>query len=114
MLDVRFDRQFRTPYSEGYFIIEEVTRIGVIELHFTGVNVHATLILERELERADIVKLIEQIDDDLVMTADTPREDLLVSVYSGKDIGFYNDDIIEEESDYLDDDIDETAEESAD
>ena len=100
MDDIRFDRQFRTPSSEGYFIVQGSTRLGIVDLHFTTTNVRATLILERELERDALVKLIEQIDEDLVLSADVPRDDLLVSVYIGHDAGFLNDDSMSEESDF--------------
>lgn len=104
MDDIRFDRQFRTPSSEGYFIVQANTRLGIVDLHFTTTNVRATLILERELEREDIVKLIEQIDEDLVLSADIPRDDLLVSVYVGHDGGFFNDESLAEGDDFLDED----------
>lgn len=91
MEDVRFDRQFRTPTSEGYHMMIGTTRIGTVDLHFTSTTVHCTLVLERDLERDDLAKLIEQIDEDLVLSADTPRDDFLVSVYRGKEMGFYND-----------------------
>jgi hypothetical protein len=110
MPEVRFDRQFRTPSSEGYFIVEGSTRLGIVDLHFTATNVRATLILERELGREDLLKLIEQIDEDLVLSADVPRDDLLVSVYIGHDAGFFNDETLSEEGDYLDDDEDEMDE----
>ena len=54
--------------------------------------------VERELEEAELTKLIEQIDEDLVLSADMPREDFLVSVYVGKDVGFYSDDYFTEEN----------------
>jgi hypothetical protein len=92
MDDVRFDRQFRTSTSEGYYLVLNTTRIGSLDLHFTSTTVHCTLVLERELPSADLAKLIEQIDEDLVLSADTPRDDFLVSVYQGKEVGFYNDD----------------------
>lgn len=91
MEDVRFDRQFRTPNSEGYHMMIGTTRVGTVDLHFTSTTVHCTLVLERDLERDDLAKLIEQIDEDLVLSADTPRDDFLVSVYRGKELGFYND-----------------------
>ncbi len=91
MEDVRFDRQFRTPNSEGYHLMLGTTRIGTVDLHFTSTTVHCTLVIERDLERQDLAKLIEQIDEDLVLSADTPRDDFLVSVYRGREIGFYND-----------------------
>jgi hypothetical protein len=91
MEDVRFDRQFRTPNSEGYHMMLGTTRVGTVDLHFTSTTVHCTLVLERDLERNDLAKLIEQIDEDLVLSADTPRDDFLVSVYRGHETGFFND-----------------------
>ena len=43
--------------------------------------------------------MIEQIDEDLVWSADMTREDFLVSVYVGKDVGFYSDDYFDEDED---------------
>src|SRR5690348_4165949 len=114
MDDIRFERHFRTPYSEGYYImqgnsLQSNNRLGTVDIHFTSTNVHGTLILERELEEVDLTKLIEQIDEDLVLSADMPRDDFLVSVYVGRDVGFYSDDtFLEENSDGSDfDDEDE-------
>lgn len=103
MEDIRFERHFRTPSSEGYYIMEgsspqNSNRLGTVDLHFTTTAVHGTLILERELEEADVAKLIEQIDEDLVLSADVQRDDFLVSVYVGKDVGFYSDEYFAEES----------------
>src|SRR5262245_41506075 len=91
MEDVRFDRQFRTPYSEGYHMMLGTTRVGTVDLHFTSTTVHCTLVIERELATADLAKLIEQIDEDLVLSADTPRDDFLVNVYLGRELGFFTD-----------------------
>ncbi|TMC21920.1 MAG: hypothetical protein E6J33_03115 [Chloroflexi bacterium] len=103
MDDIRFERHFRTPYSEGYYImqgnsLQSNNRLGTVDIHFTTTAVHGTLILERELEEADLTKLIEQIDEDLVLSADMPRDDFLVSVYVGKDVGFYSDEYFAEEN----------------
>ena len=83
-------------------------RLGTVDIHFTSTAVHGTLILERELEEVELTKLIEQIDEDLVLSADMPRDDFLVSVYVGKDVGFYRDEYFAEEPesdlDFNDDD----------
>ena len=79
--------------------VQSNNRLGTVDIHFTTTAVHGTLILERELEEADLTKLIEQIDEDLVLSADMPRDDFLVSVYVGKDVGFYSDEYFAEESD---------------
>jgi hypothetical protein len=114
MDDIRFERHFRTPYSESYYImqggsLQTNSRLGTIDIHFTTTNVHGTLILERELEETDLSKLIEQIDEDLVLSADMPREDFLVSVYIGKDVGFYSDEYFAEDNEnelgYTEDDM---------
>lgn len=110
MDDLRFDRQFRTSSSEGYFIVQNMTRIGVVDIHFTHSNVRATLILEQELEHEDLLKLIEQLDEDLVLSADVAREDLLVSVYVGRDAGFFNDETVSDELGFDDDELDEEEE----
>ncbi|MEO7001627.1 MAG: hypothetical protein ABI068_07475 [Ktedonobacterales bacterium] len=89
--DIRFDRHFRTPSSEGYYIIRNGERSAALDLHFTATTVHATLVLEHELERTLLARLIEQIDEDLVLSADTPRDDFVVNVYQGQEIGFYSD-----------------------
>ena len=75
-------------------------RLGTIDIHFTTNAVHCTLILESsDLEEADITKLIQQIDEDIVLSANMPRDDFLVSVFIGKDVGFYNDDYFAEDGD---------------
>lgn len=111
MEDIRFDRQFRTPSSEGYFIVQQDMRLGIVDLHFTATNVRATLILERELERDNMVKLIEQIDEDLVLSADVPRDDLLVSVYIGHDAGFFNDETLTDDDELFADEIEDEEDE---
>ena len=77
--------------------LQSNNRLGTVDIHFTTTAVHGTLILERELEETDLTKLIEQIDEDLVLSADMPRDDFLVSVYVGKDVGFYSDEYFAEE-----------------
>ena len=88
---LRFDRHFRTASSEGYHVMRESERIATVDLHFTLVDVRCTLILEKPMQREEIARLIERIDEDLVLSADTPREDLLVNVYQGTEVGFFSD-----------------------
>lgn len=110
MEDVRFDRQFRTPSSEGYHLMLADSRLGSVDLHFTSTTVHCTLVLERELDTASLARVIEQIDEDLVLSADVPRDDLLVSVYQGSEIGFYNDSFRADQDELSLGDADEDAE----
>lgn len=96
MGEIRFERQFRTPYSEGYLVMEDGDKLGRIDLHYTPTVVYATLVVERDLGEDDILDLIERADDDIVLTADVPRDDFVVSVYHGKDLGIYSDEYFEE------------------
>ncbi|MBA2287601.1 MAG: hypothetical protein H0W02_19165 [Ktedonobacteraceae bacterium] len=90
--------------------MQNSSRLGTVDIHFTTTAVHGTLILERELEEADLTKLIEQIDEDLVLSADMPRDDFLVSVYVGKDVGFYSDEYFAEDNESVTDFGDEDEE----
>lgn len=91
MDEIRYNRHFRTPSSEGYHIMRGATRLGTIDLHFTSTTVHGTLFIEQAMDRETLARLIEEIDEDLVLSADTPRDDFLVNVYQGKEVGFFND-----------------------
>ena len=107
MEPVLFERQFRTPHSEGYFIKgSSGDKVGRVDLHFASDVVYATLIVEVETTEDDIFELIEQVDEDLVVTADVHRDDFLVTVYRGKELGFYSDDYFGDDEDE-DEDVDE-------
>ena len=97
MDDLRFERQYRTAHSEGYLLFDGSDRLGRIELHFTPSVVYGTMVIERELQEDDVLDIIEQADDELVMTADVPRDDFIVSVYQGRDVVTYSDDYFEDD-----------------
>jgi len=97
MDEVRFERQYRTANSEGYLIFDGEDRLGRVDLHYTPTVVYGTIVSEREIEEDDILDLIEQVDDELVLTADVPRDDFVVTVYHGRDLGTYSDEYFEEE-----------------
>ncbi len=98
---LRFDRHFRTPSSEGYHVMVKGERLATVDLHFTQTDVRCTLILEKTLEREQIARLIERIDEDLVLSADVPREDLLVNTYNGTEVGFFSDEYRADQGDTL-------------
>src|SRR6266508_1960074 len=84
----RFERQVRTEASEVFIVYGGARRIGRIDLHYARFEVHGT-------------HLIDQLDEELVQTHDPEREDFLVTVYRGEELGFYSDeyDSDEEEED---------------
>jgi hypothetical protein len=94
---LRFDRQYRTPYSEGYNILQAGQRLGRVDLHYTTTVVYATLVLERDLPEGELFDLIEQIDENIVLSAETHREDFLVTVFRGTELGLYDDAFLSEQ-----------------
>jgi hypothetical protein len=93
---ITFERQYRTPHSEGYHLMAGESRLGHLDLHFTTGSVYATLVLETSLPEEQVLDLIERIDESLVLSAEVAREDLLVTVYQGKQTGLYSDEFLEE------------------
>lgn len=89
-----FERQYRTPQSEGYHVLVGETRVAHLDLHYTQTNVYATLVVEGQLAEAQVLDLIERIDESVVLSAEVPREDLLVTVYQGTRQGLYSDDFL--------------------
>ncbi len=88
---LRYDRVCRTPHSEAFLLSEGDQPLGRVDLHFGSSVVHVLLLIERELSDDEMRGLVERIDEDLVWTADQPREDLLVTVYEGREVGVFSD-----------------------
>ena len=97
MNSLHFEREYRTPHSEGYLVLENDHRLGRLELHFTQDAVFGTLIVEREMSESEVLDLIERVDDELVTSAQVAREDFVVTVYQGREIGAYSDESFEAE-----------------
>jgi hypothetical protein len=87
----RFERESRTAHSEGYTIVDGDRIVGRVDLHFTGTIVQGSLSVDESLTEHQVEDLIELIDEHLVMTADTPREDFVVSVFIGRNLGTFSD-----------------------
>ena len=97
MEGITFERLCRTPQSEAYAINRGEERTGRIDLHYGATTVYGTLVVEVEVSEDDISDLIEQIDEQLVLTADVERDDFQVAVYQGKELGFFSDDYYDED-----------------
>jgi hypothetical protein len=91
MDSLRYDRLCRTPSSEAYLLSDGDEPIGRAELHFTSSVVYGLLVLEGEREEDEVLDIIERLDDDLVWSADVAREDFIVTVYQGREVGVYSD-----------------------
>lgn len=88
----RFVRLARTPYSEQYAIVEDDRPVGRLDLHFTDAATHATLVLASPMDEDALDRLIQELDAELVMSADPEREDLVISVWFGAHHGTYAED----------------------
>ncbi|GAC1396866.1 MAG: hypothetical protein NVSMB52_10500 [Chloroflexota bacterium] len=79
-------RLSRTPHSEQYQLVNGDDRIGHLDLHFGINDVFATLVLEMELPEEDVTALIEQIDEDLVVSSEVANDDFYVRVFTGSEL----------------------------
>ena len=103
-LSLRLARVVRTQSSEVYLIWEDDVRLGQVDLHFGPDLIHATLILERELNPEQQADLIDQLDQEVV-SSHLPRfgrEDFLVTVFQGRELEPFSDG--PDEDDFDDDD----------
>ena len=89
--DLRYDRVCRTARSEAYLLSEGAAPLGRVDLHFGSSVVHAVLVIERDLPDDEVRRLVQRLDDDLAWTSDEPREDFLVTVYRGTEVGVISD-----------------------
>lgn len=102
MPDYRFERECRTPYSEAYTIVVDEDPIGRIDLHYTTYTVTATLCVGENMTAEEIRELIDTIDEEIVLSADMPRDDFFVTVYQGREAGIFTDEEFGEEDELED------------
>jgi hypothetical protein len=87
-----YERESRTPQSECFLIENEESSMARADLHYTPAVVYGTLCVPESWSEADIQDVIADIDDRIVRTADPFREDFVVTVWAGREIGVYSDD----------------------
>ncbi|MSP22135.1 MAG: hypothetical protein EXR66_03845 [Dehalococcoidia bacterium] len=110
MAEYKFVREARTPYSECYTIEDDTHALGRVDLHFTSSVAYGTLVVHEAIADEEIEDLIGQIDEDLVMTADPYREDLVMTVWRGEEVGVFADDSVDDADDADDDDFEDDDE----
>ncbi len=96
MADFHFERQCRTPHSEAYDIWEGEEKVGRVDLHFTSMAVEAALTVLEGFASERVSDLIEVIDEELVLPAGVIRDDFVVSVFQGREVGVFSDELLEE------------------
>ena len=112
MPDYNFEREARTAHSEQWVIETPEHSIGRVDVHFTTSAAHATLAVHTSVDDDEVQRLVAEIDERIVLSGDPYREDLIVTVWRGEEMGVFADDDSEDE-DGDDDDDEEADEESA-
>ena len=101
----RLVRVVRTESSEVFIIWQDQVRLGQVDLHYGWDIVHATLILETDLDEDAQSELVELIDQDIVAShlPRFSREDFLVTVFRAEELEPFSDGPDPEELDEDDD-----------
>ncbi len=87
-----YERESRTPHSECYIVENEAGSRGRIDLHFAAPLIYATLCVPESWSEDDVQDLIADFDDRIASTADPLREDLIVTVWRGVELGVWSTD----------------------
>ncbi len=90
MPDYFFERECRTPYSEAFNILEDEVPVGHLDMHFAPNMVHATLCVSESLTREAIEELVQTIDEELLDVVGLAREEFVVHVHQGRELGVYS------------------------
>jgi hypothetical protein len=85
-----FEREVRTPYSEVYTILEDEAVIGRIDLHYVSGMVHGTLSIGESVTQEGIQDLIDALDEEIVDSVGISREEFIIHVHQGRDIGVWS------------------------
>ena len=85
-----FERECRTPNSECYTVMRDDSPVGRVDIHFADTVVHATLSIAENLTTNEIQDLVDTIDEDLVDSVGITRQELVVHVHQGRDLGVFS------------------------
>lgn len=70
--------------------------LGRVDLHYGFESIFATLVLVREIHESEVLNVIQEIDERIALSAESSRDDFYVTVYQGREVGFYTDDYLAE------------------
>lgn len=85
-----FERECRTAHSECYTVLEDENAMGRVDLHFTDSMIHATLNVAESLTAEAIQDLIDTVDEQLMDSAGITRQEIIVHVHQGRDLGVFS------------------------
>ena len=109
MATYSFERETRTLQSESFIIEREGDEVGRVDLHYAQATAYATLCVTADFDDEAIEDLIGEIDERLVMSWEPLRDDFIVTVWAGREVGVFS----ENGDDDDDEDDDEDEEEKA-
>ena len=90
MAKFNFEREVRTPFSECYTVLDDEDTVGRLDIHFADAIVHATLTVEESLTSDSIQDLIDAIDEELLDAVGILREEIIIHIHQGRELGVYN------------------------
>ena len=90
MANFFFERECRTPNSECYTVLEDESPVGRVDIHFTNPVIHATLNISESLTTDRIQELIDAIDEELMDSVGITRQEIVVHVHQGRDLGVFS------------------------
>ena len=90
MANFYFERECRTPQSECYTVLQDENAVGRVDIHFAESVVHATLSVAESLTSDEIQDLIDTIDEELVDAVGILRQEIIVHVHQGRDLGVFS------------------------
>jgi hypothetical protein len=101
MATFNFERETRTPQSEAFVIETNGDEIGRVDLHYAGSTAYATLCVPADFGDDQIEELIGEIDERLVMSWEPLRDDFIVTVWAGREVGVFSESGDDDEDDDL-------------
>jgi hypothetical protein len=85
-----FEREARTAQSECYTVMTEESAVGRVDIHFAETVVHATLNVAESITTEEIQDLIDIIDEQLMDSVGIARQEVIVHVHQGRDLGVFS------------------------
>ena len=84
-----FERECRTPFSECYTVLDDNEPIGRVDIHLAEVMIHSTVTVVESLTNDDIQDLIDAVDRELLDAIGIVKQELVVHVHQGRDLGVF-------------------------
>ena len=90
MGNFNFQRECRTSHSECHTVLEDENTVGRVDIHFTSTVIHATLNVSESLTSDAIQNLIDTMDEQLMDSVGVGRQEIIVHVHQGRDLGVFS------------------------